>query len=331
MDANRPVPVFSAGLYTHPETEAVFVAGSTAGVGEAFGEVSRTTNDVDAFIFQLDKNLNICSYRLGTAGQDYIISQCSPVEETALMEGDKFQNTDPRLAKAWYVVGVTSSSFFKADEEYVQGDGAALVYRAFISKIDLDVMKEEWTVELAAPPGTVVDAVTGDVSSNSGDASETLSSSQAPAREPSDPPENPTAPFSDSFLGCWFDDTGTRSMDIEGKSGSIEACIVFCRDYKSEDHGYPFAALQYGKVCFCGFQYDRYGKATEEDCNYPCAIGEGFCGGVNRNSVYSTGATDLLTQSPSEVPILSSTVRPEPVPTPVESEEPVLDPTGPPQ
>lgn len=476
LDPTKPVPVMPAGLYTHPETEAVYVAGSTSGVGEAFGEVSGTTTDVDGFILKLDANLAMSSSRLGTAGDDYIISQCSPVEETALMEGDKFQINDPDsdLADAWYIVGATSSSFFKPTQAYVQGDGNTPVYRAFISRIDLETMLEEWTIELTAPVGTpganatatkcVVDPATGDIyvsgttttlleaenefglqglrgnedgadrglfltridedgvvkwvqhfgsghqsdrvtslalvpsdsiasSSPIKDAAQVLVAGhtsgniagngpdpsttelfvaavdamtgtmllndesvpaaalptdaptshpmdaptsypvdlpQSPVDEPTIPPELPSASFSDSYLGCWIDKVEDRAMDIEGHGNGIEECVAFCRDYKSEGHGYPYAGLQYGNECYCGFQYDKHGDVRDEECDQPCVKGGGMCGGLYRSSVYSTGAT-IPTQSPTQVPVNAPTILSEPDPSPQPTEEPVDEPTGAPQ
>jgi WSC domain len=456
-DPARPVPVFPAGLYTHPETEAVYVAGSTAGKGVAFGEVSGNTDDVDAFIIKLESNSEVSSARLGTAGHDYIISQCSPVEETSLMEGDKFQNTDPSLAEAWYVVGTTSSSFFKPNQQYIQGDGSTPVYRAFISKIDMEEMEEEWTVELAAPSETananaaatkcVVDPATGDIyvtgsttsllqaetkdgpsgiqgnvdGSNaglfltrissggtvkwiqqfgSGDQSDritglalaptnavsTLSTvkdaasvlvtghtngditrkgsnptttvlfvlsldaatgsmllndvyvpsmpppSEVPAIPPNSSPESIPDSFSDSYLGCWIDDGNDKAMDVQAPVAtlSIKNCVAFCRDYKSPGDGYPYAALQNGSQCSCGFRYTKHGEAAEGDCNIQCASGPGICGGSLRISVYSTGATNP-TAPPTSIPVPSPTKPPEPDPTSPPTMQPVASPTNPPE
>ncbi|KAL3917644.1 MAG: hypothetical protein SGILL_004616 [Bacillariaceae sp.] len=182
-DPSRTVSVLPSGVYTNANTGTTYVVGSTTGTGEAFGAVdsdSAAEADMDGFIFKLDSmtgELDTTSSdptrRIGTAGQDYIISQCSPAEEMALMDEDKFQNTDESLANILYVVGATSSTMYLPTRKYAQGDGITPIYRVFISKIDLDTLEAVWTTEMFAPAGShganatatqcVVDPATKDV------------------------------------------------------------------------------------------------------------------------------------------------------------------------
>ena len=54
--------------------------------------------------------------------------------------------------------------------------------------------------------------------------------------------------------------------------------------------GFPFFGVQYGKQCFCGTEYGRYGEAEEADCDMPCSGNQDqMCGGRWRASIYSTG------------------------------------------
>jgi hypothetical protein len=135
---------------------------------------------MDGFIFRLnsrtgdlDTTSTVATRRIGTAGHDYIISQCSPAEEMTLMEEDKFQNTDETLSNILYIVGATSSTMYLPTRTYAQGDGIIPIYRVFISKIDLDTLEQVWTTEMFAPAGStganatatkcVVDPATKDV------------------------------------------------------------------------------------------------------------------------------------------------------------------------
>ena len=62
-------------------------------------------------------------------------------------------------------------------------------------------------------------------------------------------------------------------------------------------HGFLYAGLQNGDLCFCGNDYDKYGRADDSECDIKCrqpdaAIEKTYnpfdsCGGRWRNSVYA--------------------------------------------
>ncbi len=89
----------------------------------------------------------------------------------------------------------------------------------------------------------------------------------------------------DIYLGC-FKDSDPRDLGdykISTTSLTIEMCIETCRS-----KGYRYAGAQYGRECFCGNQYGKYG--TSDKCvteNYNCKGDKSKkCGGVWTNSVY---------------------------------------------
>ena len=90
-------------------------------------------------------------------------------------------------------------------------------------------------------------------------------------------------------------------MQHQGPNLGITDCIKYCFNHQNK---YPFAAVQYGRECFCGFTYQKHGPAPASECNHSCAVGGGIRGGLNRMNVYSTGATSPSpsTPQPSVVP-----------------------------
>jgi len=90
------------------------------------------------------------------------------------------------------------------------------------------------------------------------------------------------------YIGC-YKDGGQRALpspqSLQKSLGTFtEQCINKCRSLN-----YPYAGLQYYYQCFCGEEYDKYGKADESLCNYLCRDSSGsFCGGSWKNSVYKT-------------------------------------------
>jgi FtsZ-binding cell division protein ZapB len=87
--------------------------------------------------------------------------------------------------------------------------------------------------------------------------------------------------FSENYLGC-FRDAEIRDLGFRLEDNlSIDECIQGCGD-----DGYSFAGLQYSYICFCDNDIGMYGPAS--NCDIACSSGEGMCGGVWANSVYST-------------------------------------------
>ena len=85
-------------------------------------------------------------------------------------------------------------------------------------------------------------------------------------------------------LGC-YRDKPTRDLfsdTIEISNMTQDSCQSYCRD-----KGFRYAGAQYGKQCFCGDSFGRYGKLADTDCNTACAGDrQAKCGGVWANSVF---------------------------------------------
>jgi len=91
------------------------------------------------------------------------------------------------------------------------------------------------------------------------------------------------------YLGCFADDStssSTRDLSFQGLSSyslTPDTCRKICTTL-----GYKYAGVQYGIECFCGNSYGRYGRLATSDCNSPCQGDQTvFCGGGNRNSIYT--------------------------------------------
>jgi N-acetylneuraminic acid mutarotase len=88
-------------------------------------------------------------------------------------------------------------------------------------------------------------------------------------------------------------------MQLKAPNLGINDCISYCLSHQNK---YPFAAVEYGKECFCGFTYQKHGPAPASECNYPCAVGGGICGGLDRMNVYSTAVTGPSPSTPQPAP-----------------------------
>lgn len=64
-----------------------------------------------------------------------------------------------------------------------------------------------------------------------------------------------------------------------------QQCTAFCLS-----KGWPYAGTEFGSECYCGDVLAKGGvKATETDCNVPCAGNNAQpCGGPNRLTLYKT-------------------------------------------
>ena len=94
------------------------------------------------------------------------------------------------------------------------------------------------------------------------------------------------------YVGC-FSDKSRRALpdkiilnviSLTLDETFISKCIETCKR-----RNYDYAGLQYQKECYCGHNYNRYGRIHESKCNDPCLDGSGKCGGTWTNSVYKTG------------------------------------------
>jgi len=89
-------------------------------------------------------------------------------------------------------------------------------------------------------------------------------------------------PAGTKYLGCFKDDRWNRDLAAytEDHPGmTAQACVDSCRK-----KGFKFAATQYGKHCFCGDSYGKFGPAT--NCDMKCAGNPAeICGGSAANCV----------------------------------------------
>ncbi|KAJ3159326.1 hypothetical protein HDU86_001930 [Geranomyces michiganensis] len=91
------------------------------------------------------------------------------------------------------------------------------------------------------------------------------------------------------YLGCYQETTDRVMPVLMGNVGTIAECISNCKT-----QGYPFAGLQFYGQCWCGNNYDKYGR-QDAVCNTACPSGE-RCGGGYTNSVYRTSLVDNVAQ-----------------------------------
>ena len=104
------------------------------------------------------------------------------------------------------------------------------------------------------------------------------------------------------FIGCYADDksldddfrlVNARALEFQVERFSTKQdCIDQCAD-----KGFLYAGLQNGDLCFCGNDYDKYGRADDKDCNIKCRNPDAAveftanpfesCGGRWRNAVYA--------------------------------------------
>ncbi|XP_002730970.1 macrophage mannose receptor 1-like [Saccoglossus kowalevskii] len=98
-----------------------------------------------------------------------------------------------------------------------------------------------------------------------------------------------------SYVGCYIDswNKDLPFQAIEDESMIPDMCIKHCRM-----SDYFFAAVQNGKLCYCGDTYDRYGSAPQGECSKSCTGDESLtCGGSQRNAIYTTGKPLPTTQT----------------------------------
>ncbi|KAK0636800.1 carbohydrate-binding WSC, partial [Bombardia bombarda] len=83
--------------------------------------------------------------------------------------------------------------------------------------------------------------------------------------------------------GCYFDAVSPRLLPDQ-KQVSGDMTVAKCLDACSE---YAFAGVEFATQCFCGPSVDGGVKASDSDCNMPCAGDASVtCGGGNRINVY---------------------------------------------
>jgi hypothetical protein len=87
------------------------------------------------------------------------------------------------------------------------------------------------------------------------------------------------------YVGCFTDDWNRALPAYQGAGFGSQACVDTCRN-----QGYAYAGSQYYDQCFCGNALG-YSQVSDAECNTPCNVGGGYCGGAWRNSIYATGAS----------------------------------------
>ena len=85
-------------------------------------------------------------------------------------------------------------------------------------------------------------------------------------------------------LGCFVDTK--RARDLGSHQGIVQSqqdCFLRCRTARL-----PFAGLQFGMECWCGFAYGEHGQVPAEECNMTCSttVRAEHCGGASRNLVF---------------------------------------------
>ncbi|XP_068701664.1 sialate:O-sulfotransferase 2-like [Montipora capricornis] len=105
------------------------------------------------------------------------------------------------------------------------------------------------------------------------------------------------------FIGCYKDDkvidqTGFRLVNSRALGFQVESfySVQDCVD-QCATKGFLYAGLQNGDLCFCGNDFDKYGRADDLECNIKCRKPDedvtitnnpfDSCGGRWRNSVYA--------------------------------------------
>lgn len=91
-------------------------------------------------------------------------------------------------------------------------------------------------------------------------------------------------------LGCYRDEKDTRLLagyfTSFKTSNSPSICVELCLQ-----SGYPYAGVQYGRECFCGFDAPpSSAKLPDSSCNMKCLDNaKEICGGFFAMNVYETG------------------------------------------
>ncbi|KAL5005776.1 hypothetical protein ScPMuIL_016934 [Solemya velum] len=87
------------------------------------------------------------------------------------------------------------------------------------------------------------------------------------------------------YIGCYIDrwDRDIVGYLIVTDLNTPQYCMETC-----SEKGFKYAAVQYGRECFCGDTFGKYGAAPEAHCNNPCPNNpQLMCGGFWRQNVYS--------------------------------------------
>jgi pectate lyase len=117
----------------------------------------------------------------------------------------------------------------------------------------------------------------------------------------------PTPTPTDSYSGC-YTDKSARALPwrLVASGATVDSCVA-----AAKAASLSYAGLQYSGECWGGNTLG-YDSVDSSQCNLPCSANPAeTCGGVWRNSIYSTSATPTPTPAPSPAP----TPAPTPPPT----------------
>lgn len=104
-----------------------------------------------------------------------------------------------------------------------------------------------------------------------------------------------------SFIGCFNDPNNPFDLDghlERSQSNTPQRCVEICKQ-----KGFAYAGVQYSESCLCGNSYGKFG--TSNNCNMKCTGDPSqICGGINSNSVYSTGGGGSSKCPPGQIELL---------------------------
>lgn len=96
-------------------------------------------------------------------------------------------------------------------------------------------------------------------------------------------------PHGYTYQGC-MEDGGPRTLTGGGYAAAdmtVDSCVDYCFQ-----RNFIFAGIEYSQECFCGNNlYPGRTYQDEATCNMQCGGSTEICGGPNRLSLYSSGAT----------------------------------------
>ncbi|BFF99022.1 xylosyltransferase oxt [Drosophila madeirensis] len=104
-------------------------------------------------------------------------------------------------------------------------------------------------------------------------------------------------------LGCYRDEKDRRLLGgyytSFKSSNSPNVCVELCLQ-----SGYPYAGVQYGRECFCGFDPPpKAAKLPDSSCNIKClGNAKEICGGFYAMNIYETGISKFTAQLAASTP-----------------------------
>lgn len=90
-------------------------------------------------------------------------------------------------------------------------------------------------------------------------------------------------------LGCFKDDATHPDLKtkVNIKKATQDECVKACA---LEDKSFSYFGLQDGSSCYCGKDYGKYGKLSDDACSAKCEGNkEESCGGQQANNIFFFG------------------------------------------